>query len=189
MAAWQNSRPPSGAIAYDRRQRFALPRGEQPRAALCCTLPLHMLHKAILLSPDITVPLAAGRGPTATRTILDTALGACAAAAILTLLRAQRPAPSTLNHASSTDDDAAHGMDTALRATVEKDEQRRPSPMTTPTRRPEVEELSPVTRPGPAKAATTIISAVPAPTMMITTDPIGAAEVLGAFDDHPDDRS
>ncbi|KAH6638188.1 Sds3-like-domain-containing protein [Boeremia exigua] len=79
-------------------------------------------------------------------------------------------------------------MDTALRATVEKDEQRRPSPMTTPTRRPEVEELSPVTRPGPAKAATTIISAVPAPTM-ITTDPIGAAEVLGAFDDHPDDRS
>lgn len=93
----------------------------------------------------------------------------------------------------STNDDMAHGnaiddTDAAPRATVEQDERRQPSPATTPTRRPEVEELSPVTRPGPSTAASTIISAIPAPTM-ITADPIAAAEVLGDFDDHADDRS
>src|SRR5690242_14543715 len=82
----------------------------------------------------------------------------------------------------------ANDTDAVPRATVETDDQRRPSPVTTPTRRPEVEELSPVTRPGAAIAAPTIISAVPAPTM-ITTDPIAAAEVLGDLDDHADDRS
>ncbi|KAJ4992110.1 hypothetical protein SVAN01_02431 [Stagonosporopsis vannaccii] len=93
----------------------------------------------------------------------------------------------------TTNDDMANGStandtDAAPRASVERDDQRPPSPATTPTRRPEVEELSPVTRAGPAKAAPTIISAVPAPTM-ITTDPIAAAEVLGGLDDHADDRS
>lgn len=96
-------------------------------------------------------------------------------------------APTTAND-DIIDGCATNDTDYAPRATVEKHEPRRPSPATTPTRRPEVEELSPVTRPGPVIAAPTIISAVPAPTM-ITTDPIAAAEVLGGFDDHADDRS
>jgi hypothetical protein len=94
---------------------------------------------------------------------------------------------------TATNDDVTNGSatndpDAASQETVEKDEPRRPSPATTPTRRPEVEELSPVTRPGPAIAAPSIVAAVPAPTM-ITTDPIAAAEVLNTFDDHADDRS
>lgn len=100
---------------------------------------------------------------------------------------ASTEAPTTA-HDDMTNGSATNDTDTIARTTVEKDEQRRPSPATTPTRRPEVEELSPVTRPGPAMNASTIISAVPAPTM-ITTDPIAAAEVLGTFDDHADDRS
>ncbi|KAF9699741.1 hypothetical protein EKO04_002361 [Ascochyta lentis] len=96
-------------------------------------------------------------------------------------------APTTTNsrttHASPSDP-----TDAAPRATVEKDDAQRPSPATTPTRRPEVEELSPVTRPPPSTAASAIISAIPAPTM-ITADPMAAVEVMGAFDDHADDRS
>ena len=100
---------------------------------------------------------------------------------------ASTTAPTTTND-DMTNGSATNDTDTAPRATVEKGEGRRPSPVTTPTRRPEVEELSPVTRPGPSTAASTIISAVPAPTI-ITTDPIAAAEVLGGLDDHADDRS
>lgn len=95
-------------------------------------------------------------------------------------------APTT-NH-DTTNGATANDADAGPRATVETDDQPRPSPVTTPTRRPEVEELSPVTRPGAVIAAPTIVSAVPAPTM-ITTDPIAAAELLGGFDDHADDRS
>lgn len=101
-------------------------------------------------------------------------------------------APTT-THDNMTNGNATNDENTAPLATVERDGQRRPSPVTTPTRRPEVEELSPVTRPGPATTAATIISAVPAPTM-ITTDPIAAAEVLGRLEDDDadadaDDRS
>jgi hypothetical protein len=96
-------------------------------------------------------------------------------------------APTTTN-SDSINGGATNGTDMAPRETVERDEQRRPSPATTPTRRPEVEELSPVTRPGPVTAASTIVAAVPAPTI-ITADPIAAAEVLDSLDDHADDRS
>lgn len=97
-------------------------------------------------------------------------------------------AESTTNNDDMTNGSATNHAESAPRQSIEKDERRQPSPATTPTRRPEVEELSPVTRPGPATTASTIISTVPAPTM-ITTDPIAAAEVLGGLDDHADDRS
>lgn len=101
---------------------------------------------------------------------------------------ASTTAPTTTRDDVTTGSATRH-VDVAPRATIERDEPRRPSAAaTTPTRRPEVEELSPVTRPGPATAASNIVTAVPAPTM-ITTDPIAAVEVLGSHDDHPDDRS
>ena len=98
------------------------------------------------------------------------------------------PAAPTTTNSESITGSATNGTDTAPRETVERDEQRRPSPATTPTRRPEVEELSPVTRPGLVTAAATMVAAVPAPTI-ITADPIAAAEVLDSLDDHADDRS
>lgn len=100
---------------------------------------------------------------------------------------ASTTAPTTSNDVM-TNGSATNHTDAAPRETIEKDERRQPSPATTPTRRPEVEELSPVTRPGTTTTASTIISTIPAPTM-ITTDPIAAAEVLGGLDDHADDRS
>ncbi|KAJ4355197.1 hypothetical protein N0V95_003157 [Ascochyta clinopodiicola] len=104
------------------------------------------------------------------------------------LSASRNASPPTPNNSDTTHRSSLDPTGATPGLTLAKDERRQPPPATTPTRRPEVEELSPVTRPAPSTAASTILSAIPAPTM-ITADPIAAAEVMGDFDDHPDDRS
>lgn len=96
-------------------------------------------------------------------------------------------APTT-NNGDIAHSSAVNHTGAATRETVEEDERRQLSPATTPTRRPEVEELSPVIHQGPSTTPSTMVSTIPAPTM-ITADSIATDEIMGGFDDHADDRS